>query len=75
MTGERLSDGPIQSGSLTRLITYLTQLSQDEGYANIRLVIQKGRIEFVHVDRTYRLDSLPLWGEGRTRGESRNPPL
>lgn len=71
----RSTDGPIQQGSLARLITYLIQLSQDEGYANIRLVVQRGRIEFVHVDRTYRLDSLPLWGDGRTRGEKVNPPL
>lgn len=70
----RPPDGPVQQGSLSRLIQYLIQLSQDEGYANIRLVVQRGRIEFVHVDRTYRLDSLPLWGEGRTRGEKVNPP-
>lgn len=75
MTPPNLSESPIQRGDLSRLIRYLTELSQDEGYANIRLVIQRGRIEFLHVDRTYRLDSLPLWGEGRTRGEPRNPPL
>lgn len=71
----QVPDGPIQQGSLSRLIKYLIQLSQDEGYANIRLVIQRGRIEWVHVDRTFRLDNLPLWGDGRTRGEKVNPPL
>lgn len=74
MNGQERTDGPVQQGSLSRLIKFLIQLSQDEGYANIRLVVQRGRIEFVHVDRTYRLDSLPLWGEGRTRGEKVNPP-
>lgn len=73
--GGQASDGLIQQGSLSRLIKFLIQLSQDEAYANVRLVIQRGRIEFVHVDRTFRLDSLPLWGEGRTRGEKVNPPL
>lgn len=66
---------PSVQGSLTRLIKFLTQLAQDGAYANVRLVVQKGQIEFVHIDRTYRPDNLPLWGEGRTRGEKVNPPL
>ncbi len=68
------AQGPIQTGSLSKLIRFLIQLSQEGAYANIRLVIQKGRIEFVHVDRTFRLDSLPLTGE-RGSGEKVNPPL
>jgi len=52
--------GPIQKGSLTKLIRYLIQLSHEGAYANIRLVIQRGRIEWVHVDRTFRVDDLPL---------------
>jgi len=75
MNGPATADRPVQAGSLTRLIRYLTELSQDEGYANIRLVIQRGRIQFIHVDRTYLLDSLPLWGDGRSRGEKVNPPI
>lgn len=70
----RRVDGPIQQGSLSKLIRYLIQLSQEGAYANIRLVVQRGRIEWVHVDRTYRVDGLPVRGEGAS-GERTNPPL
>jgi hypothetical protein len=63
----------VQSGSLRRLIRFLIELAQRRAYANVRLVIQRGQIVFVHVDRTYRLDSLPLAGED-TDGEKVNPP-
>lgn len=63
-----------QSGSLRRLIQFLIELAQRRAYANVRLVIQRGQIVFIHVDRTYRLYNLPLTGEDAD-GEKVNPPL
>jgi len=64
----------VQTGSLRRLIRFLIELAQKKAFANVRLVIQRGQIVFVHVDRTYRLDNLPLAGEEEA-GEKANPPL
>lgn len=64
----------VQGGSLRRLIRFLIELAQQRAYANVRLVIQRGQIVFVHVDRTYRLDGLPLNG-ATGEGERTNPPL
>lgn len=59
--GER--DQPIQQGSLSRLIRFLIQLSQERAWANVEVQIKNGRIAVIHVNRAYRLDSLPVKGE------------
>ena len=51
--------GPIQKASLSRLIQFLMRLSREKAYAHVRVVMQRGRIEFIHVDQTYRMDELP----------------
>lgn len=46
--------------SLGRLIQFLIELAQDGAFAKVTLTIQAGRIEFVHVDRSYKLGDLPV---------------
>lgn len=66
---------PVQQGSVSRLIRYLIELSQAEAWANVRIVIQRGRITFIHVDRSFTLDNLPLKGEPDRQGAKTNPPV
>lgn len=53
------------AGPLGRLIQFLIELAQEQGFAKITLTVQKGQIEMVHVDRSYRIAELPLKDPGR----------
>jgi hypothetical protein len=75
MNGQEVGPPAVQQGSLSRLIRYLIELSQAEAWANIRVVVQRGRITFIHVDRTFTLNSLPLKGEPEHQGEKASPPV
>lgn len=56
-------DQPIQQGSLSRLIRFLIELSHERAWANVEVQIKGGRIAVIHVNRAYRLDTLPVKGE------------
>lgn len=41
------------------VIGTLIGLAQAKGYGTIRITVQRGQIEFVHLDQSWNLDSLP----------------
>lgn len=45
---------------LARLMQFLIELSQRKAWCTLTLTIQKGQIEMVHVDHSYKLDELPV---------------
>ena len=52
----------VQGGKvgLARLMQFLIELSQKKAWCTLTLTIQKGQIEMVHVDHSYKLDELPV---------------
>lgn len=51
---------PAPKPGLRKLIQFFIELAQDRGYANVRVVVKKGQIEMIHIDRSYTLDELPV---------------
>ncbi len=41
------------------VVNTLIGLAQAKGYGTIRITVQRGQIEFVHLDQSWNLDNLP----------------
>jgi hypothetical protein len=52
-----------------RFLAFLdTLLARDDTFAKLTVSVQRGRIEMVHVDRSYRPDQLPVIDPAVTAG-------
>lgn len=63
---------PKRKTGLARLIQFFIELAQERGYAKVTVTVQKGQIEFVHVDRSYTLEALPIRDQGATEQPGRS---
>lgn len=48
------------AADLDRLQKFFARLLADEAYAKVSVTVQHGAIAVVYVDRTYRIDQLPI---------------
>lgn len=51
---------------LGRLVKYLMELARDQAWAQLTITVQRGRIEMVHVNRSWKPEQLPLRDEPKT---------
>lgn len=45
---------------LWTLVQLLIELSQDRAWCSVNITMQNGRVENVHLDRSYKLADLPI---------------
>lgn len=61
------------------VIGTLIGLAQSKGYGVIRITVQAGQIEFVHLDQSWNMNTLPMPAGGGpdlvTEVLSRRPPV
>lgn len=70
---------PAKKAGLTEVVRWimatLIGLAQAKGYGTIKIVVQGGQIEFVHLEQSWTTNTLPVPKEQPGQQLSQRPPV